>query len=585
VTRFLWFGMAFFVLLRLPALCAQTVSPSSESFDSLLHRGLELHQHADYQDALPILEQAWQLRPDDYSANLMLGIDMLRTGKNEAAIGFLKEAARLRPNEESIYTYRGEAEAGLGHNAEASRAYLQAIAIAPTSQSAIEAWVDYSLTRLTLIASQLHTSDKGLAAQYRINALSCSVADPGCRKFLLRAAALDPEAPGIWSEIAFADFAGGDLSESRKNLDLALRRDPEDLRAKEVEALLAATQRDWSAATAALNFIGTRSPGVLMQDLADWPANLQPVDRAVVTGPSVAFLNCARLKNCSADELRLRLPIAAADSSSPDVLMRQERWEAVVSLPLPAADDGDGWFQRGAALAHLGDCAHAIPALENAREKDAHAVQRGFLLSSCYAAEGVEVLGQIERTGGDPALLQLLRGEILLLHTDAAGAVAAYSAALTIHPKDPHILERLAEAQRQSGDLEASEKNALLALQLDPSRPSAMRTFAFAAVTQRKYDEALPYLKRLAAYKPNDLALQVKLGTVYAETGQQDEARKNLSAALDNGYPDEKGSLHYLLGTALRSMGRTEEAAQSFAKARRLSDNFQNTAHQNEHEE
>lgn len=582
---FLWFGMALLVLLRLPALHAQTVSAPSESFDSLLHRGLELHQRADYQEALPLLEQAWQLRPHDYSANLLMGIDMLRTGKSEAAVGFLKEAARLRPNEESVYTYRGEAEADLGHNADASRAYLQAIALAPTSQSAIEAWVDYSLTRLNQIASQLHTSDKGLAAQYRINALSCSVADPGCRSFLLRAAALDPEAPGIWSEIAFGDFAGGDLPEARKNLDLALHRDAEDLRAKEVEALLAATQGDWNAASAALNVIGTRSPGVLAQDLADWPANLQPADRATATGPAGTFLNCARLKNCSMDELRRRLPIAPADGSSPNVLMRQERWEAMVSLPLPAADDGEVWFQRGSAFAHLADCAHAIPALENVHENDAHAVQRGFLLTSCYATEGVEVLGQIERAGGDPALLQMLRGEILLLHTDAAGAVAAYSAALTIHPKDPHILERLAEAQRQSGDLEAAEKNALLALQLDPSRLSAMRTFAFAAVTQRKYDDALPYLKHLAAYKPKDLALQAKLGTVYAETGQQDEARKHLSAALDNGYPDEKGSLHYLLGTALRSMGRTEEAAQSFAKARWLSDSFQNSAHQNQNEE
>jgi tetratricopeptide (TPR) repeat protein len=585
VICFLWIGIAILVLIRLPALHAQTVSASGESFDSLLHRGLELHQRADYQDALPLLEQARQLRPHDYSANLLLGIDMLRTGKSEAAIGFLKEAARLGPNEESVYTYIGDAEADLGHNADASQAYLQAIALAPTSQFAIEAWVEYSLMRLNKIASQLHTSDKGVATQYRINALSCSVADPGCRGFLLRAAGLDPEAPGIWSEIAFGDFAGGDLPEARKNLGLALHRDPEDLRAKEVEALLAATQGDWNGAIAALNVIGTSSPGVLAQDLADWPANLQPVDRAAATGPSVAFLNCARLRNCSADELRRRLPIAAADGSSPDVLMRQERWEAMLSLPLPAAADGEAWFQRGSAFAHLADCPHAIPALENVRENDAHAVQRGFLLSSCYAREGVEVLGQIERTGGDPALLQMLRGEILLLHTDAAGAVTAYSAALAIHPKDPHILERLAEAQRQSGDLEAAEKNASLALQLDPSRLSAMRTFAFAAVTQRKYDAALPYLKHLAVYKPNDLALQVKLGTVYAETGQQDEARKSLSAALDNGYPDEKGSLHYLLGTALRSMGRREEAAQSFARARQLSDSFQNSAHQNQNEE
>jgi tetratricopeptide (TPR) repeat protein len=585
VICFLWSGMAFLMLFQLPVAHAQSASSSGETFDSLLRRGSELNQRGDFQDALPLLGKAWQLRPHDYSANLLLGIDLVRTGKSEAAIGFLKEAARLNPNEEPAYTYRGEAEADLGHNAEASAAYLRALAIAPTSQPAIEAWVDYSLGRLNHIASQLHTSDQGLAAQYRINALSCSVADTECRKFLLRAAALDPGAPGIWSEIAFADFAGGDLAEARKNVDLAVRQNPEDLRAKEVEALLAATRGDWTAAVAALNTIGARSPGVLAQYLADWPASLQPVDRAAVTGPSAAYLDCARRKNCSVGELRSRLPVAQEGVISPDALMSQQRWEAIVSLPAPAPNDEQAWFRRGAAFAHLGDCMHAIPALENVRGKDADAVPRGFLLSSCYAMEGVEALGQIERAGGDPALLQMLRGEILLLHADAVGAVSAYSAALAIHANDAHILERLAEAQRQTGDLAAAEKTALRALQIDPYRFSAMKTFAFATIVERKYDEALPYLKQLAIHNPNDLAVQAKLGTVYAATGNQAEALRNLAEALNNGYPDERGSLHYLLGTAQRSMGRKEEAAQSFAKARQLSDDFQNSVHQDQNEQ
>jgi tetratricopeptide (TPR) repeat protein len=581
----LWLEVAFLSLFGFPVLHAQAASSSAESFDSLLQRGLEFHQRANYQDALPLLEQAWKLRPHDYSANLLLGIEMLRTGRSERAIGFLKEAARLKPDDESVYKYRGDAEADLGHNAGASQAYLEAIALAPTSQSAIESWVEFSLTRLNQIASELHTSDKGLAAQYRINALSCSFADPNCRKFLLRAATLDPEAPGIWSEIAFADFAGGDFSGSRQNLDLALRKDPEDLRAKEVEALLDAGRGDWPGAIAALNMIGTRSPAVLAQDLADWPASQRPTDGAPVTGPSIEFFSCVGLKNCSIAELRRRLPVPAVESTSPDVLMRQQRWEEIVSLPAPAQDDGQAWFQRGAAFARLADCANAIPALENAYKKDVNTVQRGFLLSSCYATEGVQVLGQIERSGGDPALLQALRGEILLLHNDAAGAVTAFGSALSIRPNDPHILEQLAEAQRQAGELDAAEKNALQALHADPYRFPAMRTFAFAAMTQRKYDEALPYLKELAARKPNDLAIQVKLGTAFAETGNPADAQKNLSAALDNGYFDEKGSIHYLLGRVLRSMGRSEEAAQCFAMARQLSDNFQRSSHQSQDEE
>jgi Flp pilus assembly protein TadD len=59
-----------------------------------------------------------------------------------------------------------------------------------------------------------------------------------------------------------------------------------------------------------------------------------------------------------------------------------------------------------------------------------------------------------------------------------------------------------------------------------------------------------------------------------------EEALANLGPALRQGYPDEKGSLHYLLGTVLRRMGKSAEAQQAFDTARELSDHFQQGSHQ-----
>ncbi len=41
----------------------------------------DLHQRAQFTEAIPLLEQARRLEPGDYFTNLLLGIDLLRTGK------------------------------------------------------------------------------------------------------------------------------------------------------------------------------------------------------------------------------------------------------------------------------------------------------------------------------------------------------------------------------------------------------------------------------------------------------------------------------------------------------------------------
>ena len=73
-------SVAFFPLL------AQNITTSANEFQSLLQQGFGLHEHADYQHSLPVLTNAWKLRPHDYFVNLLLGMDLLRTGKVEDAI-------------------------------------------------------------------------------------------------------------------------------------------------------------------------------------------------------------------------------------------------------------------------------------------------------------------------------------------------------------------------------------------------------------------------------------------------------------------------------------------------------------------
>src|ERR1700722_744691 len=165
-------GQRFLPAVLLLTSFGQQPASRRDTFDTLLHRAFAFHQQADYKDALPLLQQAWKLDPHNYFVNLLLGIEMLRTGNPGKAIDLLGVAARLRPQEDFPYEYSGEAQAQLGHYDQAAASYMKAIAVAPEGSEAIEGWIDFSLERFRQLAGQLRSSQAGLAAEYRLQARS-----------------------------------------------------------------------------------------------------------------------------------------------------------------------------------------------------------------------------------------------------------------------------------------------------------------------------------------------------------------------------------------------------------------------------
>jgi predicted Zn-dependent protease len=190
--------------------------------------------------------------------------------------------------------------------------------------------------------------------------------------------------------------------------------------------------------------------------------------------------------------------------------------------------------------------------------------------------EAEKVASRLEAAGGDPSALHRLRGDVLLrLRDDPAGAVQEYKQAIVLRPGDPALEERLAEAQLSAGDPEAAKQSAMAALALDPHRRGALRTMASLSMDTRDYEQALPWLRKLAVESPGDLGVQVELGKALAQTSHAAEALQNLQSAIAAGYLDEKGALHSLEARILRELGRDAEAAKTAAEARRLSDAFQ----------
>jgi tetratricopeptide (TPR) repeat protein len=399
-------GIRIVALLGVSAcLAVRGQAPNENQFQVLLKQGFALHQQAQFSEAIPVLEQARRLEPNDYFANLLLGIDLLRTGKVKDALPRLELAARVKPGEEIPQDYLGEAHASLGQYAQAAEAYRRAMQRSHNSEESLEAWAGFALERFREIGESLRGTEAGVVTVRRL------------------------------------------------------------------------------------------------QEAATKPSTV---------------------------------------TACPE--------------PIPALE-------------------HNLAA--NPAPTDAH-MQTAYRLSICYAVEAGNAAQLLQANNKDDATLHRLRGDVLLrLKQDPASAQEEYRKAIALRPGDPALLARLGEAQLGTGDTEAATQSARAALAIDPHRPEALRTLAFLAMSNREYNQALPWLRQLAAESPDDRKVQVELGRALAQTGESAEALRYLAPALDAGYPDEKGALHALKARILRDLGREEEAAKASAEARRLSDAFQ----------
>lgn len=387
-------------------LSCMALTAQENNFEALRKQGFELHQQSRFADAIPLLKRACRLEPGDYFANLLLGTDLLRVHKSTEAVEHLEIAAHAKPDEIIAQITLAEAEADLGHFAQAAETYQQALALGHGSEQSLQPWADFALQRI------------------------------------------------------------GQISASQR-----------------------------------------------------------------------------------------------ASSPAPDA----------------ARSAGQG----AAAQAGVPACQELIPAMERklavSQRRPANSKSdTAYALSICYASTAWRAVASMRAEGENPSRLHRLRGDVLLrLKGDAEAAALEYKRALAAHPGDPELLERLAEAQLATGDRDSAQQSALASLAIDPDQRDAMRTLASLAMSNRDYEQALPWLRQLFTQSPADRSLQVELATALAQTGHAADALQQLASALGAGYPDEKGALHSLEARLLRQLGRDAEAAKSVIEARRLSDAYQ----------
>ena len=137
----------------------------------------------------------------------------------------------------------------------------------------------------------------------------------------------------------------------------------------------------------------------------------------------------------------------------------------------------------------------------------------------------------------------LLEGQVLSDAGHHAAAVNVYDTALAASPDNEDLLYARALAAEKLGQLEAAEADMRRILAKDPENVRTLNALGYTLADRTdRYQEALSYISRAYARKPDDPAIIDSMGWVHFRLGKLDEARQYLQQAWDMTRDSEIGA-------------------------------------------
>ncbi|MCP3668876.1 MAG: tetratricopeptide repeat protein [Gammaproteobacteria bacterium] len=154
--------------------------------------------------------------------------------------------------------------------------------------------------------------------------------------------------------------------------------------------------------------------------------------------------------------------------------------------------------------------------------------------------------------------LFILEGEILRKHSANDQVVELYSAALKQHPDDVDLLYARALSASLDGRVDILEQDILSILERKPDHADAMNALGYTLADQTdRYQEALDYITKAMAIKPDSPAILDSMGWVQYRMGNNEQALKYLRRAFSM-QQDVEIAAH--LGELLWVTGQKQEA-------------------------
>lgn len=184
-----------------------------------------------------------------------------------------------------------------------------------------------------------------------------------------------------------------------------------------------------------------------------------------------------------------------------------------------------------------------------------------YLLGMALIRSGDQESGQVlvDRVfrAGESAEAHLLMGMAYLQRQDYRAAVTEFEQAVALNPELPEARSLYGRALLSSGDQASAEREFMSALQMNPNDFDANLQLGGIRQRQQQFDEALTYLGRAAAIRPDSLAVQHVTASVYLGRGQPEHALELLERVVKEA-PDYLDA-HVLLATTYYRLKRKED--------------------------
>jgi len=153
------------------------------------------------------------------------------------------------------------------------------------------------------------------------------------------------------------------------------------------------------------------------------------------------------------------------------------------------------------------------------------------LLRDGQIAEGQVVIDQIMSKGDSPEV-HLLLGTAKMSAHEYSEALPDFQKAVEMNPDLPGAWAYYGQALFVTGNIEASRKAFLKALERDPTDFQANLNIGAMLRLDQEYEKAMPYLRRAEAVRPNETAVQYQIALVKLAEGKVEETRASLESIV-----------------------------------------------------
>ncbi len=259
-----------------------------------------------------------------------------------------------------------------------------------------------------------------------------------------------------------------------------------------------------------------------------------------------------RARRVQPDAAEIVLAVAQAQVASNDIARARASYERATQLD---PQNAEAWYG-------LGITERALAEQDLKESNGSHRQDSRVLMNASQQA--ITRAAQIEP---DSVHAHMILGESFRIAERYDQAVQEYETATEQQPNLAPAWAGLAAAYSAAGNDDKALQASKRALALDPNDADTNAVIAGTLLRQGDASSAMPYARRALELQPGLASGHVVLAKIYLAGHQPEKAVPELESAAKQ---DTDGRTYYLLATALRELGKREQAAIAMQKYRQL---------------